>query len=137
MDLETVRAKAQAQVDAARSSAMVREYGWSFGEHVIVYTTMRHRRRPDRAYVLRTVFDDFPARAPSYVFVDPETKEMTPGAWPPNVKHDDPLPGICTPGTREFHEKYHLNDEKYPWNPERFSFLDTTQRIHKLMEGAT
>jgi hypothetical protein len=125
-------------VNAARESAMVREYGWRFdidSERHVVYVLMRDRRRPDRSYLLQTSFDDFPARAPSCVFVDAQTKQITQSAWPPNVKHgDDALPGICTPGTREFHEKWHLNDAAWPWNPERLTFLDTLQRIHQLME---
>jgi hypothetical protein len=138
MDAETVRAKMMKQVDAARQSGMAGEYGWRFevdAERHTAFITMRDRRRPKRTYVLRTVFDDFPARAPSYVFVDAQTRESTPDAWPPNVKHgDDALAGICTPGTREFHEKWHLNDATWPWNPDRLSFLDTLQRIHQLME---
>lgn len=138
MDAETVLAKMLRQVEAAQQSAMVVEYGWVFEvnfERFRVYTTMRDRRRPGRSFLLRTAFDDFHARAPSYVFVGLETKEIAPGAWPPNVKHgDEALPGICTPGTREFHEKWHLNDAQWPWNPAQFTFLDTLQRIHQLME---
>lgn len=137
MDAETVRAKMMKQVTAAQESAMADEYLWRFdidAERHTVYVAMRDRRRPDRSYLLRTVFDDFPARAPSYGFVDAQTKEITPGAWPPNVQHSDPLPGICTPGTRAFHEKFHLNDASWPWNPDRLTFLDTLQRIHQLME---
>jgi len=123
------------QLDAARGSAMAEAYGWEFDlQGLVVLVTMRPRRRPDNAYLMRVSFDDFPRRAPSYVFVDRQTQDLTAEAWPPDVKHGDPLPGICTPGTREFHEKYHKNDAQYPWDPEKWGLLDTLQRIQALME---
>lgn len=135
MDAETVRAKMSAQLDGARQSAMARALGWDFEvADLTVYVMMRHRRQPDRVFLLRVTFEDFPRRAPSYVFVHPETRALRDDAWPPNVKHGDVLPGICTPGTREFHEKYHLNDGQYPWDAERWTLLDTLQRIHSMME---
>lgn len=140
MDLQTVRAKMMAQVDEARRSAMALVYGWEFEiDGLTVYTTMRHRRKREVLHLLRTTFDDFPRLAPSYVFVDRKTKAVLPEqAWPPNVKHGDPdLPGICTPGTREFHQKWHATDTQYPWDPDRWTFLDTLQRIHAMMEHGT
>jgi len=136
VDIETVRAKMLAQVEQARASAMARAYGWAFElEDLTLYVMMPHRRRPDHVFLLRVAFDDFPRRAPSYVFVDRATKELVPHAWPPNVKHDDAqLPGICTPGTRGFHEKWHLNDAQHPWDPDLYTVLDTLQRIHAMME---
>lgn len=136
MDIETVRAKMLDQVERAQSSAMLREYRWQFElEDLTAYVTMPHRRRSEQLYLLRIQFDDFPRRAPSYVFVDRESKESVAGAWPPNVRHNNREPGaICTPGTREFHEKLHVNDAQHPWDPERYPVLDTVQRIHKMME---
>lgn len=135
MDLETVRAKMASQVGRASKSAMARIFAWTFEmEDLVAYVILRHRRRPEQAFLLRVSFDDFPRRAPSYVFVDRQIRQITGACWPPGVKHDDALPGICTPGTREFHEKYHLNDAQHPWDAERFSFLDTLMRIHRMME---
>jgi hypothetical protein len=135
MDLDTVRAKMMAQVNRAANSAMARAFGWSFEiEDLALYALLRHRRRSEHTYLLRVSFEEFPRRAPSYVFVDRQNKEVTDAAWPPGVKHGDPLPGICTPGTRECHEKYHANDAQYAWDAERYTFLDTLLRIHNLME---
>ena len=135
MDQQTVEAKMAAQVDQAHRSAMTRVFAWEFETvGLVVYVIMRPRKQPNRSHLLRVSFDDFPRRAPSYVFVHPTSRELTDDAWPPNVKHSDPLPGICTPGTREFHEKYHAGDAQYPWSEERYSFLDTLQRIHALVE---
>ncbi len=136
MDAETVRAAMMAQVDRARGSALATAYRWSFEvDGLAVYTTMRHRRRPEHSYLLRTTFEDFPRRAPSYVFVDPKTKALSDQSWPPNVRHGDPsLPGICTPGTRECHEKWHAGEAQYTWNAERWTFLETLQRIHAMVE---
>jgi hypothetical protein len=136
MDIETVRTKMLAQVNQARSSALVGAYSWAFEvEDLTLYVTMSRRRKAEQVFMLRVEFDDFPRRAPSYVFVDRGSRQLTPTAWPPNVKHNDNvLPGMCTPGTREFHEKWHLNDAQHPWDADRYTVLDTLQRIHAMME---
>ena len=99
-----------------------------------VYVALSRRKDPNRAYLLRVLFDDFPKRAPSYVFVDPETKQDVPDAWPPGVMHSPSK--ICTPGTREFHEDLHKNDASHRWDPDRCTFLSTLRMIHRLMEAA-
>ena len=135
MDAETVRAKMMDQLDQARHSAMAHAFGWIFEiQDLAVYVTMRHRRQPDCIYLLRVTFDDFPLRAPSYVFVDRNTKQISPEAWPPNVKHSDNPPSICTPGTREFHEHLHQNDAQHRWDSDRYTVLSTLCEIHRLME---
>lgn len=135
MDAETSRAKMAAQLQAIQHSAMAKSFNWMFEvQDLIIYIELRHRRRSKHTYLLRATFDDFPRRAPSYIFVDRETKNLADGAWPPNVRHGAAPPGICTPGTREFHEHWHSGDAQYPWNAEVYTFLDTLQRIHLLME---
>lgn len=136
MDPDTVRTKMMEQVEKVRQSKMTAVFGWEIeGCDTTAFVTLRPRRSPAKAYLLRCAFDDFPARAPSYVFVHAQPREMTPDAWPPNVRHGGEPPGICTPGTREFHEHYHRGDAQYPWDPARYSFLDTLQRIQKMMEA--
>ena len=135
MDVETTQAKMLEQVGQAQRSAMACELGWAIEVvDVLLYVTLRPRKHRDATYLLRLAFDDFPRRAPSYVFVDLGTNEITDAAWPPNVRHGAQPPGICTPGTREFHDNYHANDKGYPWDPGRFTVLDTLYRIHQLME---
>ncbi len=124
-----------AQVQAAVNSAMAKAYGWQIEcQELTAYVYLRPRRRPELCFLLRVAFDDFPRHAPSYVFVDSKTKELSDAAWPPNVKHGQPPPGICTPGTREFHEHWHKDDAQGRWDSERYSFLDTLQRIQRLVE---
>ena len=135
MDQQTIDAKMVAQLEAAKRSAMTKVFAWEYETlGLVTYVAVRHRRHPERRYLLRVSFDDFPRRAPSYVFVDSTTREPKDDAWPAGVKHPNPPLGICTPGTREFHENYHLGDAQYPWSEERYSFLDTLQRIHALVE---
>lgn len=137
MDVETVRAKMLAQVAAARASALARAFAWSFDlDDLSVYVTLIPRRRPEPLYLLRVTFDDFPRRPPSYVFVDRTTRQDTDSAWPPGVRHHGPPPGICTPGTREFHEHLHRGDSQYPWDPDRYTFVGTLAEIHRLTERA-
>ncbi len=135
MDIETTTAKMMAQVDQVRQSAMARTLGWQFEiDELTVYVALSRRKEPDRTYLLRARFDEFPKRPPSYGFVDPETKEGAPDTWPPGVMHSPYK--ICTPGTREFHEDLHKNDAQYRWDPDRYTFLSTLRMIHRLMEAA-
>lgn len=137
MDTDTIRAKMMAQVEAARRSAHAEAYGWRFDvDDLVAYVTLAPRRRPNLSYLLRVGFDDFPSRAPSYVFVDRATKQEIAAAWPPDVRHPGPPPGICTPGTREFHEHLHAQDRQYPWDSDRYTFLSTLAEIHRMMERA-
>lgn len=137
MDVETVRAKMQAQVEAARTSALAQVFGWCFEvDGLAVYIILKPRRRQELVYMLHVTFDDFPRRAPSYVFVDPAARQVTDGAWPPGVRHGGPPPGICTPGTREFHEHLHRGDSQYPWDADRYTFVGTLAEIHRMTERA-
>ena len=135
MDTETSQAKMLEQVCVAKKSAMARELGWVFESSGLrLYLMLRPRKRKNLSFLLRATFDDFPQRAPSYVFVENGSKEMTGAAWPPDVRHGADPPGICTPGTREFHENYHVNDQQYPWDSLEFYVLGTIKRIHDIME---
>jgi len=135
VDVETVAAKVREQIGIVQSSAMLNTFGWSIEQDgLTVYVTLRHRRKRGCTYLLRATFDDFPARAPSCVFVSRETKELRDDAWPPSVRHSQPPPGICTPGTRECHEHYHRNDAGCPWDPKPNTFLSTLLEIHRWME---
>jgi hypothetical protein len=135
VDGETVTAKFLEQLEAAKTSAMARVFGWEFGlDALVFYVTLRPRRRPEVAYLLRVAFDDFPRRAPSFIFVNPHSRQPDDTAWPPGVRHGAHPPGICTPGTREFHESYHAGDAQYPWDPARFPLLVPLHEIHRMME---
>lgn len=135
MDAETVTAKFAQQLEAAQASAMASVFGWEFTlESLVVYVTLRPRRRPELIYFLRVGFDDFPRRAPSYVFVDRSSRQADDAAWPAGVRHGAAPPGICTPGTREFHEHYHVGDGQYPWDPRGYPLLSTLYEIHRMAE---
>lgn len=124
------------QIEVTRQSGMAKAMHWEFEvDKLDVFITFRHRQKPERNFLLRASFDDFPRRPPSCVFVDPHSRTLTDAAWPPNVKHGGQPPGICTPGTREFHEHYHKRDAQYAWSAERYPLLDTLERIQKLIEN--
>ena len=134
MDKEVSLAKMQEYIKPALNSGMSREYSWEFEiEDLVIYIKLSPRNKPSTKYLLRVEFHDFPKKAPSYVFVDINSKKMTREAWPPNVKHGS-SPSICTPGTREFHERLHNNDARYPWSMENYSFLEVLQNIQVMME---
>lgn len=119
----------------ARNSALCRAFNWQFEvDGLTVHVGMRPRTRTDVSYLLRASFDDFPRHAPSCLFVNPQTRVSDGNSWPPGVRHDGPPAGICTPGTREFHDYYHANDRQYVWNPESYPFLTTLAEINRLLE---
>ena len=135
MDEETVKAEMLKQLKEAQESKMNSVFGWVFEvEDLVIYTRLRHRRNQKKEFLLKTTFDDFPRRAPSYSFIDPKTRQEELDAWPPNVKHGGSPPGICTTGTRECHEHYHRNDAQYSWDPAKYTFLSTLAEIHRMME---
>ena len=131
MDPETIKAKMREQVDDVLKIAHA--FGWIVTEEgLAIFVEMRHRRKASHVYLLRVSFEDYPQRAPSYVFVDKETRE--PGSWPAEVKHGADPPGICTPGTRECIEVYHKNDSTFQWNPEKSPLRLVLMEIQKLLE---
>ena len=135
MDKETVRTKMVAELDLARSSRLADAFGWTFEvDQLDVFVKMSPRRKRDQACMLKVNFDDFPRQAPSYVFVDLETRTTTVQAWPPGIKHGSQPDGICVAGTRECHAHYHKNDAKYAWEATKWQFLSTLHDIHRLME---
>ena len=135
MDAETIQSLMSDQLDRVRESALWQVCGWEIEEDgLAIYVRMRPRTARDRLFLLCASFDDFPRRAPSCVFVEAQTRRPNDGAWPPNVRHGSAPPGICTPGTREFHEHYHVNDKQHPWDADRYPFLQTLMEIQRLME---
>ena len=135
MDIATSTILMTEELQRVRSSALARVFGWELDVHgLAVHIPLRPRVTKDRHFLLRASFDDFPLRAPSCIFVDLSTREGSDAAWPPGLRHSANPPRICTPGTRECHEHYHLNDGQYPWSAERYPFLQTLAEIHRLME---
>jgi hypothetical protein len=135
MDAETVSAKFDEQLQGAKASAMAPVFAWEFSlEGLVLYVKLRPRRRSELTYLLRVGFDDFPRRPPSFTFVNQVSKHPDDAAWPPGVRHGAQPPGICTPGTREFHENYHGGDGQYPWDSARYPLLVPLHEIHRMME---
>jgi len=129
MDTETTVTLMTTELGRVRTSALCRAFGWQVEvDGLVAYVLLRPRQHREQAFLLRASFDDFPWRAPSFAFVDRTTYQPHDTAWPPGVRHGSQPPGICTPGTREFHEHYHLNDAQYRWEPERYPFLQTLGR---------
>lgn len=137
MDPQTVRESFQKEIDSIRSSSLCKAFKWEFEiniEEYLAYLIMMPRKAEDRRYLLRIKFDDYPQRAPSYIFVDNNTKEERVDVWPPGIRHSGPPPGICTPGTREFHEHLHKNDARHQWDADKYKISNTLMQIQLLID---
>jgi hypothetical protein len=135
MDSETVKAAMVAELDEVHASALARVFDWRIeANELTAYCHLHARQVLEPLFLLRVSFEDFPSRAPSCVFVDQESLAASDAAWPPGVRHGRQPPGICTPGTREFHEHYHLNDRQHVWSHDRYPLLQTLAEINRLLE---
>ena len=135
MDIETSREGMAQELSRLRSSKLATQAGWEvFHEDLLVFVGMRSRRTPGQLYLLRASFDEYPKRAPSILFVDPATKAPSADAWPPGLQHSTNPPGICTPGTREFYEHFHKNQQQHAWDRAKHSLLATVHEIQRLVD---
>lgn len=135
MDRETTLQLMGEQLEVVRSSELSRVCRWVIElDDLYAFFSMRPRLAPDHLFLLRVWFDEFPRRAPSYVFVDRESRRLSESAWPPGVRHSADPEGICTIGTRECHEHYHKNDRKYVWSDDERCVLQTVAEIQRMME---
>lgn len=137
MDPQTVREKFQSEIDVIKNSAICKAFSWEIQvelEKFLTYVEMCSRKAKEKKFLLRIIFDDYPQRAPSYVFVDINTKEEKAEVWPPNLRHPGPPPGICTLGTREFYENLHKNEQAYQWDSNKFKIISTLQNIQILID---
>lgn len=130
--MDIVRKKMTEQINMIKASAMARQRGYILNtEDLFLYIEMQHQKL-NKIFVLQIYFDEYPGRAPSYIFVDPADKKDKPDWWPPNVKHSEGK--ICIPGTREFHEIIHKNDTKHkPWSSTNYPLLYTLREIDREM----
>ncbi len=135
MDQATVQANVRQQVEAIQNSALCTAFSWrvEVGD-LVLFVLMLRRGVASDSYLLRVGLDDYPRRAPSFVFVDKASKTPANQSWPPGVKHNHDRPGICIPGTRECHEIYHANEARYQWDAAQTPVLDTLARIQRLMD---
>lgn len=75
------RVVVEAEVDGARRWA--ERHGWdlALGAGLLLDVRMLHPADSGRL-LLRGAFDGYRALPPTWLFLDPETEEMTAGAWP-------------------------------------------------------
>ena len=103
------------------------EYDWHL-QPVQLFVSMYLRDKPDAAFLLRIAFDGFPDKAPSYLFVNPQTKKVELGSWPTGAAFKKKWPGICLKGTREFYDQGHP-DRRGEWSPETYPVASVLQEI--------
>jgi hypothetical protein len=131
VDSEITKAKIKEQVDFLKGSSLAKEYGWIITqENIDVLAQLNPVKVPAKKFMVRLRCDDYPQKAPSVIFVNPDTKKEGLEFWPHGnaFKTTANPPGICIRGTREFHEHYHKGD---PWDPKKFTFAVVLQFIQR------
>ena len=139
MDSAISRAKLGEQVgEVLALKAIVAFHGWVLEvDDLRVFVTMHPRSLPSKKYTARFGFDAYPQRAPSFAFVDPQTRAEGKQFWPPhgefsNASNRQP-PQLCIAGIREFHEILHRD---LPWDPERYPLQKVLESIQaELTKG--
>ena len=103
------------------------EYDWQL-QPVQLFLSMHPRDKPEEAFLLRITFDSFPDTAPSYLFVNPQTKKVDPDSWPTGRAFKKDWPGICLKGTREFYAVGHP-ERRGEWSLETDTVASVLQEI--------
>lgn len=126
--------KVEKVAEEIRNSTYAKELGWKISVNELLLFVQLPHRKNGQTYLLRLDFAGFPEHAPSYTFVDQESKEVSnDDKWPPKVNTHQKK--ICIPGTREM-EIIHPNDNKYvPWNQKKYPILWTIREIDRLMHS--
>jgi hypothetical protein len=128
MDPILVRKKLLKTLQALFSNeAAFEEYGWELLPPEI-YIRMHPQGKPDQKYVVRITFDGFPDEAPSYVFVNPQTKALDGQGCPSMSAYKQDWPGFCLNGTKEFYNRGH-SDRRPQWAPEKYPIASVLQEI--------
>ena len=102
-------------------------YDWHL-QPVQLFLSMYLRSNPDKAFLLWITFDSFPDKAPSYLFVNPQTKKVEPESWPTGTAFKKDWPGICLKGTREFYDRGHP-ERRGEWSVEAYPVASVLQEI--------
>lgn len=139
MDQEVSKARLKQQLATLLAfDAIVEYHDWKFEiDELFLFVTMRPRPQPEKKYLARFTFDDYPQRAPSFAFVDMETKEVGKEFWP---QHGSAFgsavsrqpPQLCIAGVREFHEQLH---QEQHWDANRFPLGLTLEAIQAELDS--
>lgn len=129
-DPELSAIKLRKAYDQLMSHPVVKTYAWEIspldGEEFDV--GLRHSVRREEVYLVRIRCDGFP-QPPSYVFVDPHSKQVV----HPQVRgYQRGWPGLCINGTREFYEKGHP-ERRNRWTYARYPFARVLGEIQFLI----
>jgi hypothetical protein len=138
-DPEITKAKLKEELEAVLAlQDTVAYHQWKIvPEELTVYVTMHPRNAPNKKYLARFTYDDFPQRAPAFTFVDPDTRKEGKEFWPRHgafisATNREP-PQLCIAGVREFHESLH---REKPWSPECYPLAKVLESIQaELTKG--
>ncbi len=123
MDQEITEAKLKEQVEAVfELQSIINYYRWEIiTDGLTVYVTMYPQNASNKRYLARFTYDDYPQRAPTFTFIDSETKREGVEFWPKHGAFNSAVsrkpPQLCIAGIREFHEGLH---KEFPWIPEKY-----------------
>ena len=120
-----------AAVTALRET--VAYHGWEFqlGDlELLVF--INPKAQPEVRFLAQLSYEDYPQKAPSLAFVNPDTKEPGREFWPQKGKafaaavSRNP-PQLCIEGVREYHEQLHSGAQFIPEVHTLAKLLDSMQ----------
>ena len=135
MDPEYHQKAFQKAVSSIKSSMHLKKYNWEI--EVIgddIYLKMMLKGNFEKSYILRVRCDNYPQEIPSFLFVNPITKEEDLSFWPNGNAFKKEWPGICINGTREFYQPGKHSERRDRWSPEKYPILQVLQEIQVLLK---
>lgn len=143
MEVALLKKHLDEQIDQLLSmSGITEHYDWTIEVETTVYITMHPKKYPDKKFTAKLKCDRYPMRAPSFQFIDNNTKNEGAQSWPQGspfqaaVSRNQALPQLCIAGIREFHEGCHAGDAAKPWIPEKYPFVKTLEAIQVELDKA-
>jgi len=134
----------QEQVAKLQSLTELSEHhGWVTNiEGFDVFVTMHPKKHPEKTFLARVRCTEYPKKAPSFQFVDPNTKQEGAQYWPnagpfqAAISRSQSQPQLCIPGIREFHEGCHASDSSRPWSYEKYPIVEILEAVQAELDKA-
>lgn len=140
MDEEITRHLVQQQLDRLlRFKELLAYHGWKVKlDGLNAYVLMYPKKHPELKFMARFYYGEYPKRAPTLTFVEPQTLQESKQFWPQNGSAFQAAlgrnpPQLCIYGIREFHEILH---KEHPWDLRKYPLLKVLEDVQIELDKA-